>query len=405
MGSLYIECNMGAAGDMLMAALLELVDDRAGFLERLNNAGIDGVTVSSEPSKKCGITGTGITVKVDGREECADGHHHDNHHGHHHEPDREHHHSGYHDIEHIIGHLKVSGNVKKNALDVYKLIAEAESRSHGVPVRQIHFHEVGEKDAIADIVGVCMLIEELAPDAILASPVNTGSGQVSCAHGILPVPAPATAHILRDVPIYNDGAIKTELCTPTGAALLKHFVGKFTNMPVMAVCKTGYGMGKKDFPQINCVRAYLGDISGDNCMDEMAELTCNLDDMTPESLAFAQETLLREGALDVWVTSIGMKKGRMGAMLSCLCGNAVKDRMVSLIFKHTTTLGIRETICRRYTLQRESTEIQTKYGPVRVKSAEGYGAKKSKPEYGDIAKIAQENNLPIDAVLRQYPPA
>ncbi|MCL2218625.1 MAG: nickel pincer cofactor biosynthesis protein LarC [Chitinispirillia bacterium] len=396
MRSLYIECNMGAAGDMLMAALLELVDDRKKFLDRLNAAGIPNVAVSAEPSKKCGITGTHITVKVGGREEGAGGCHHHEHHD-------NHHHSGYSDIEHIIDHLNISGDVKKNAKAVYALIAEAESHVHGVPVNQIHFHEVGEMDAVADIVGACMLIEELAPDLILASPINTGSGHIHCAHGELPVPAPATARILRDIPIYNDGIIKTELCTPTGAALLKHFVGKFTNMPLITVSKIGCGMGKKDFPQANCVRAYLGDIAGDSAADEVTELSCNLDDMTPEAVSFAQETLLREGALDVWVTSTGMKKGRMGVMLTCLCDNAVKDRMASSIFKHTTTLGIRETICRRYTLQRESKQIQTSYGPVRIKSAQGCGVRKSKPEYDDVAKIARENNVPLQAVLQQCP--
>jgi len=441
MKTLYFECNMGAAGDMLMAALLELVDDQKTFLDKLNAAGIPGVIVTAEPSKKCGITGTRVTVKVDGREECDDHHHghehrhaggsHDDHHhshnhhhndshhhndnhhrhdnGHHHHHNdshrpRGHHHSSYHDIEHVIDHLNISDDVKKNAKAVYALIAEAESHAHGVPVHKIHFHEVGEMDAVADIVGVCMLIEDIAPDAIMSSPINTGSGHAHCAHGTLPVPAPATAHILRGAPVYSDGIIKSELCTPTGAALLKHFAGEFCPLPVMTIRKIAYGMGKKDFDQANCVRAYLGDAAGDSANDEVTELSCNLDDMTPEAVSFAQETLLREGALDVWVTSIGMKKGRMGIMLSCLCGIDKRDRMVSLIFKHTTTLGIRENTCRRrYTLKREQSEVQTPHGAIRIKTAQGYDVKRSKPEHDDVAKIALENDMSIDKVLEEWP--
>jgi uncharacterized protein (DUF111 family) len=190
MKTLYLECNMGAAGDMLMAALLELHDNPEEFLNRLNNIGILGVAVAAEATMKCGIKGTHINVKINGEEE--------NEHTHAHE---HHHHSDYHSIEHLIEHLRVSETVKKNVLEVYKIIAKAESHVHGVPVSKIHFHEVGEMDAVADITGFCMLIEELALDLILASPVNVGSGQVRCAHGILPVPAPATAQIVQNIPI------------------------------------------------------------------------------------------------------------------------------------------------------------------------------------------------------------
>ena len=406
MKTLYFECTMGAAGDMLMAALLELHDNPKDFLNRLNSIGIPHVVVSAEPSVKCGITGTHVKVEINGQEEDADSTNHEHHehaHDHHHEHDHEHdgndhhHHNGYHDIEHLIGHLNVSDTVKKNTLEVYRLIAEAESHVHGVPVHKIHFHEVGEMDAVADIAGVCMLIEELAPDIILASPVNTGSGHVRCAHGILPVPAPATAFILQNVPIYNDQTTG-ELCTPTGAALLKYFVKDFCKMPVMTVAKPGYGMGKKDFEKVNCVRAFIGNTAGTS--EEITELVCNLDDMTPEAVAYAQQFLLDEGALDVWTVPIGMKKGRPALSFSCLCSNETKDKMVSLIFKHTSTLGIRENTGRRYTLQREQTELETKYGTVRIKTAYGFGVKKSKPEYEDIAKIARENKMSIQDVLK-----
>ena len=423
MKTLYFECNMGAAGDMLTAALLELHDNPQDFLKRLNGIGIPNVLVKAEPSVKCGITGTHITVTVNGEEEDSHvdihqqhDHLHDEHdhthehtHGEHeHHQDHanddhahnEHHHShnSYHGIEHLIGHLNVSNTVKKNALAVYKLIAEAESHAHGVPIDKIHFHEVGEMDAIADITGVCMLIEEIAPDVILASPVNTGSGHVRCAHGILPVPAPATACILQDVPMFSDQT-QGELCTPTGAALLKHYVKEFRAMPIISVNKIGYGMGKKDFEKANCIRAYIGS-TADN-VEEVTELVCNLDDMTPEAVAFAQQLLFDEGALDVYTTPVCMKKGRMGLTFTCMCHSELKDKMVSLIFKHTTTLGMRENTSRRYTLQREQKEIQTQYGTVRIKTAYGYGVQKSKPEYEDIARIAKEKGISIQDVLKE----
>lgn len=247
---LYIECNMGAAGDMLMSALLELHPDPDDFIIRLNGLGIPGVKAEKKKSVKCGITGTHVEVSVYGGHE--DEHMHE-HHSHEH-----HHHTGMHEIEHIIGHFEIDERVREDILSVYRLIAEAESRAHGRDIEQIHFHEVGTMDAVADITGVCMLLDELSPDRIIASPVHVGCGQVKCAHGILPVPAPATAYILKDVPIYG-GAVRGELCTPTGAALLKHFVNKFGDMPIMRIKNIGYGMGTKDFETANCMRVMLGE--------------------------------------------------------------------------------------------------------------------------------------------------
>ncbi|MCL2564787.1 MAG: nickel pincer cofactor biosynthesis protein LarC [Defluviitaleaceae bacterium] len=427
MKTLYFECGMGAAGDMLMAALLELHDNPDEFLKTLNSAGIPGVTVTTCPSVKCGITGTHITVKVNGQEEHshddAHKHHHDHSHEHHHSHESHHehnhshehhehehnhnhehehnahHHSSYANIEHLISHLHISDYVKHNALAVYKLIAEAESHAHGVPITQIHFHEVGEMDAVADIVGVCMLIEELAPEKILSSPINVGSGYVRCSHGVLPVPAPATAFILKKVPIYSDH-IQGELCTPTGAALLKHFASEFRGMPMISVGKLGYGMGTKNFEKANCVRAFIGE--ADYKCDEVIELVCNLDDMTPEALAFVQQHLMDDGALDVYITPIIMKKGRPGFILTCMCRVSDRERMRFLIFKHTTTLGMREYYTNnRYALQKEDSIVKTQMGNVRVKTSHGYGVKKSKPEYDDIAKIAKEHNISIQDVLQK----
>ena len=288
MRTLYLDCGMGAAGDMLTAALLELFEEPNKMVRELAKLRIPGVRFLAERTQKCGIYGTHMRVIVWDMEEdehLHSHHHHDHGHDHHHD----HTHGGMADIAHIISHLNISDKVRQDVLAVYDLIAQAESHAHGVPVAQIHFHEVGTMDAIADVTAVCYLMDKLGIDKVYASPVHVGSGQVRCAHGVLPVPAPATAHILRGVPIYG-GEIKGELCTPTGAALLKHFVSEFGKMPPMTVEKIGYGMGTKDFPAANCVRAMLG--STDDSRDSITELSCNLDDMTGEELGFAMEQLL-----------------------------------------------------------------------------------------------------------------
>ena len=390
MKTLYLECSMGAAGDMLSAALYELLDDKENFINKMNNSGIPKVTFNAEPMTKCGILGTHMNVLVDGVSEGEE-HHHD--HDHHHE----HHHSSLKDIEEIIDSLNIPENVKSDVKNIYKIIAEAEGNAHGKPVTEIHFHEVGTMDAIADITMVCMLMNELKADKIAASEIHVGSGHVHCAHGILPVPAPATAYILRGIP-FSSGHVKGELCTPTGAALIRYFASSFGEMPVMTVDKIGYGMGKKDFEQANCVRAFLGSTSEKT--SEITELSCNIDDMTGEKIAFAMEKLFEAGALEVYTIPVGMKKSRPGILLSVMCSEAKKDEMVSLIFKHTTTLGIRENVSKRYTLKREIVKKETSFGEIRVKRSEGFGVVREKYEYEDLSRIANEKNISIDEILK-----
>ena len=404
MKTLYIECNMGAAGDMLTAALLELCPDPDAFIEKMNTLGIPKVRVSRSAVSKCGIRGTGISVKVGGVEEGeahpddnthhhADGHDHQSH-------ESSHHHASLGNISALIKSLAVSDTVKTHAMAVYSLIAEAESYAHSVPVSEIYFHEVGALDAVADIVGVCLLMEMLAPEQIIASPVHVGSGQVRTAHGILPVPAPATAYILKGIPFYSSG-IKGELCTPTGAALLKHYAVSFSNMPVMQVEKIGYGMGKKDFEAVNCVRMFLGEtVDGSEYKDEVIQLSCNLDDMTPEAIAFAMQTLLDSGSLDVFSVPIFMKKNRPAYMLVCLCSPDRAPEMAQLMLKHTSTNGVRQVGCSRYKLKSEFEQHNTPFGLVRMKISSGYGIVKSKPEYADVEKFAKESNAPFETVYR-----
>lgn len=443
---LYLDCGMGAAGDMLGAALAELLPDdaRDAFTSELNAAGIPGVHVSLDPSVKCGITGTHLTVTVNGTEEKEGGHSHshehshhdhqhdhahdhshshDHHHDHSHDHHHDHSHRSLHDIHHIIDDLKLPEAVRTDILAVYRLIAEAESKAHDKPVSEIHFHEVGTMDAIADIASVCLLLHKLAPDQIIASPIHVGSGQVKCAHGILPVPAPATAYILKDIPIYS-GSIRGELCTPTGAALLKHFVTRFDQMPLMTPASTGYGMGTKDFPAANCVRAILGESFAENQPETICELSCNVDDMTGEDIAFAIETFLQNGALDAFTVPCTMKKGRPGVLVTVLCKDPDQKQMTRLILQHTTTLGVRSAIKKRWVLSRtesetvipddmlanitapnmtagsKTQELKTTGNDCTIhsKTSTGFGITRNKYEHDDLEKIARTYGLTLAQV-------
>ena len=426
MRTLYIECNMGAAGDMLMAALSELLPDPDGFIARMNALNLPGVRFERRKMEKCGITGTHISVTVDGEEEHAhdvdngelgmgigksNSHEHSRDHGHEHTEsaanhspfpiphsqfhEHHHHHSSLRDIHAIIDGLDLPERVKADAKAVYMRIADAESQVHGHPVEQIHFHEVGALDAVADVVGVCALMREIAPERVAVSPVHVGCGQVRCAHGVLPVPAPATARLLQGVPVYG-GAIRGELCTPTGAALLTHFARDFGAMPAMTLDRVGYGMGTKDFPWANCVRVLLGET--EETPDSAAELRCNLDDMTGEAIGFAIRRLREAGAMDVWTQAIQMKKDRPGTQLCCLCPPEREAEFARLMLKHTTTIGVRCQTLRRYTLEREAVTLDTPYGPVRAKRSHGYGVDRTKPEFDDLAQIAEREDLSVGEI-------
>ena len=392
MKTLYLDCGMGAAGDMLAAALLELLPDPDGFIDRLNALQIPGVRFAREPAVKCGITGTRIRVTVHGTEENCGEHGRGETHGH--DGHMHHHsHSDMDGIRHIVyDHTHLPPKTADEVMRVYETIAAAESAVHGVPVSEVHFHEVGAMDAIADIAAVCMLMEELRPENVTVSPVHVGCGQVKCAHGILPVPAPATARILTGVPIYG-GTVEGELCTPTGAALLKHFATRFGEMPVMTVSAVGYGMGKKNFAAANCVRALLGETADDT--DTVTELSCNIDDMTGEEIGFAMERLFEGGAKEVYTVAVGMKKNRPGTLLRVMCAPQDKERMLALIYRHTTTIGVRETLTKRYILQRETRTLPTPYGDVRVKESSGYGVRRKKIEYEDLARVAREQGVSL----------
>ncbi|MBQ7060565.1 MAG: nickel pincer cofactor biosynthesis protein LarC [Clostridia bacterium] len=405
MKTLYLDLGMGAAGDMLSAALYELLDleGRAAFLARMEALGLENVVIEPQTVTRSGIRGTHMKVTVNGTEEGEETHehHHEHHHDHehdhhhdhehehehHHDHDHHHHHSSLGDINAVIAGLPVSEKVKSDMASVYSLIAEAESEAHGVPVTDIHFHEVGTLDAVADIAAVSILIETLAPDRIVCSAVHVGSGSVRCAHGVLPVPAPATAHILRGIPTYG-GSIQSELCTPTGAALIRHFADSFGDQPLMRVERVGYGMGSKEFERLNAVRALLGEEGGGE--ETVLTLSCCVDDMTAEEIGFACEMLFEAGARDVFTVPAYMKKSRPGTLIQVICTDGAREDLVKALFKHTSTLGVREARQLRHILSRDIAVEETPAGPVRIKRSEGYGTHKCKPEYEDVAAIARK---------------
>ena len=460
MKTLYIECAMGAAGDMLTAALLDLLspEEQQAFLEQMNRL-LPGVQVKATPAQKCGVQGLHVQVLVNGEEEHSHDHgpvhpevhpapavhehvhdcehHHDHEHSHEHDHEHDHHHEHNHDhhehehphdhvhehghdhphehehghghhhhatmtwVEHTIQETSLPPEVKEQALQVYHAIAQAESAAHGCPVDQVHFHEVGALDAVADVTAVCLLLHILAPEKIIASPVHLGSGQVRCAHGILPVPAPATAYILQGVPAYT-GSIRGELCTPTGAALLKTFAQSFGPMPVMVTEKVGIGVGSKDFEAANILRVFWGtDAEQEQTKkDQIVELRCNLDDMTGEAIGYVCELLLEAGALDVYTAPIQMKKSRPAVLLCCLCHPSEQDKLTQLMLRHTTTWGVRASAMGRSVLATRIVPVKTKYGMIRIKQGTGYGVKKCKVEYGDMAAAAARAGVELARVER-----
>ena len=377
---LYLDCAMGAAGDMLCAALLELHPDPEGFVARFNALGIPGVELRPEKTVNGGVSGTHVHMLIHGEEEGeAPAHPH-------------HHHRHLSDVESILDALPLPEAAARDVKAVYASIAGAEARVHGREVSEVHFHEVGALDAIADVAAVCLLIHELKPDRVCASPIHVGSGTVKCAHGVLPVPAPATALLLEGLPICG-GELRGELCTPTGAALLRRFVRDFGPLPPMRLEKLGSGLGTKTFDRPNCLRAFLGE--AEDASDRVLELQCNLDDMTGEEIAFASERLLEAGALDVWTQAIQMKKGRPGVLLGVLCRPDRREELLRCLFLHTSTLGVRESEKRRAVLDREERCEDGPLGPVRVKRVSGWGTLREKTEYEDLRRLALEQGLSL----------
>lgn len=371
---LYLDCFSGISGDMFLAALLDLGLDKKAFIEEIKKLPLENYDIKIKKDMKKGISGTNVFI------DAMEGHH----------P-----HRGLADIYAIIDKSSIKDQVKQTAKEAFLKLAKAEGRIHGKSPDKIHFHEVGAVDSILDIVGACILLDMLKVDKIISSPVNVGSGFVDCAHGTLPVPAPATLELLKGIPVYSRG--DGELTTPTGALILSMFVDQFGPIPEGAVRETGYGLGKRDTDAPNVLRTILIDEQKSSKFDndEVIILEANIDDMNPELFDNVIDNLFNKGALDVFLQSIIMKKSRLGIKLSCIAPKDKKEILAETILRETTTLGVREYEVRRTKLFRHEKVMTTSLGPVRVKiSSLGDDILRTMPEYDDIKSIAKENQLP-----------
>jgi hypothetical protein len=385
---LYYDCFSGISGDMNLAALLDLGVDKEYLKTELSKLNLDSeFEIRAGRDSRKGIFGTKVDIMLK----------HD--HGYHSHDQEE---RNLHCIENIINSSSLSENVKRMSLDMFRKVAEAEAKVHGKPLHEVHFHEVGAIDSIVDMVGAAVCIDFLGVDKVMSSPVELGGGFVRCAHGLIPVPAPATVEILRGIPV-KTGIIPFETTTPTGAAILASLVDEFTDLKDFIIERNGYGIGSRDTDIPNVLRVYLGERTGadgeESTEDDVYVLECNIDDMNPEMFEYVSEKIFERGALDVHRTPILMKKGRLGILLSVMCREDVKEKLKEKIFLETSTLGIREQLYHRTKLARKFEEVTTCYGKVTVKRSYCKGRLfNAKPEYEDCRRLANENDVPIKEV-------
>ena len=389
---LYYDCFAGISGDMNLAAMIDLgisPDYLRGELAKLNLHEFElKVTKDSRNS----IGGTRVDVIV-----------HEHHHGHHHgdkHEEKHHHHRNVRIISEIIDNSHLSQRVKDISKDIFMHVARAEAKIHQKSPEEIHFHEVGATDSIVDIVGAAICYDHLEIDKVLCSPVQLGGGFVTCAHGTMPVPAPATAEILKDVPV-RSGAVQFETTTPTGAAILKTLVNEFTDKPEFRIQKTAYGIGHKESEFPNLLRAYIGTLQEDLDTEKQGAVVIesNIDDMIPEHYDFLMQKLFQAGAHDVYFTPIIMKKNRPAVKVSVLCAEGDEPKFINILLSESSTFGIRKTKVTKEMLVRKTGQIETRFGKVRIKYGYLNGALvKSKPEYDDIRRLAEKNNLPVNDV-------
>jgi uncharacterized protein (TIGR00299 family) protein len=379
---LYYDCFAGISGDMNLGALVDLGVD-AAYLEReLGKLNIEGFRLEVEPGMRKGISGTKVTVVVD------------------HPENEKHRHLSH--IEALINNSSLSDRIKKKSLAIFDMVAEAEAKVHNISKQQVHFHEVGALDSIADIVGAAICQEYLEVDEIQASPVQLGGGFVKCAHGMMPVPAPATAEIVADIPV-KTGLVEYEATTPTGAAILAATVDRFESRMELVVHKTGYGIGQRDGEIPNVLRVYLAEgskrVTEDVEEEEAVMLECNLDDMNPERYTHVMDLLFEAGAADVFIIPIVMKKSRPGHMLSVLCNSDSVDKMKEILFTETSSIGLREHTLKKSMLRREMVVVSTKYGEIEVKRSYFNGkVVNEKPEFEQCRKLAREHGVTLEEI-------
>ncbi len=375
---LFFDCFSGISGDMTVGALLDLGADRELLTKSLSGLPVDGYRIEIKEGTKKGIGGTDFSVIIDKN---------------HKQPHRH-----LHDINDIIEKSGLDEEVKTKSKNIFSLIAGAESKVHRVPVEEIHFHEIGAVDSIVDIVGSALCISNLGVDEVWSSPLNLGGGSVECGHGVLPVPAPATLEILKDVPVYSSG-IKRELTTPTGGAVIRAFCTEFMDFPSMTIKKTGYGLGKADLDTPNVLRAVLGEEAS---FKTLVMLETSIDNMNPEIYSYLFPKLFEKGALDVFTAPIMMKKNRPAQKLSVLCTTEKTEELEGFLFKETPTLGIRRYPVARDEMERKQIKIETPYGEAVVKAAYMNGELiKFAPEYEDCARIAESSGKPIRQIYQE----
>ncbi len=432
---LYYDCFCGISGDMNLAALIDLGVSKEYLIKELSKLNLNSeYEIKVERAAKLGITGTRVDVilKDELNDEAhileqalhehshehyhhnGDEHHHEdsNHthehdhsheHTHSHEEhahNHEHHHRNLKDIEGIINSSNLSNRVKELSLKMFMKVAEAEAKVHGKALYEVHFHEVGAIDSIVDMVGAAICLDYLNVDKIIASPVQVGGGFVKCAHGLMPVPAPATTEILKNIPI-NTGIVQFETTTPTGAAILSANVEEFTPKVDFSITKVAYGIGHRDLEIPNVLRVYLGDAESLEKVEKQYILETNIDDMNPEIYGYIEEKLFEAGALDVFKTSISMKKGRPGVKLSVLVDEQSEKIVLDIIFEETTSIGVRKYEVEKIMLNREFSKVETEYGNITVKKSYYKGKLvKYKPEYEECKTIAKEKNVSIDKVYK-----
>ena len=399
---LYFDCSSGISGNMTLGALTEIIGDENYLLNELKKLNIDGYKIEISKKKKNGITGTYVDVILD-NEHTLDHHTdlHEHHHEHNHSSSHEHHHEhrNLEDVNKIIENSSLNNDVKDLAKKIFLRVAEAESKVHNKTLDEVHFHEVGAIDSIVDIVGTAILINKINPDKIISSIVNDGYGFIECAHGTISVPVPATSEIFVNSKVkFRQIDIDTELVTPTGAAIIAELAEEFKTLPTMTIEKIGWGTGSKDLKIPNVLKVYYGD------MQEKAEdflvMETNIDDSTGEILGYVQEKLFEEGALDVFFTPIFMKKGRPAYRLTVACKRKDMLKLQNIIFRETTTIGIRYRFESRTELAREFVEIDTKYGKIKAKKVINNGETYIYPEYENMKKLAKENNIPLKELYK-----
>jgi uncharacterized protein (TIGR00299 family) protein len=417
---LYFDCFAGASGDMMLGALLDAGLPMEALREALGSLALGslpsgGYELHATRVLRAGVSATKFTlVEPEPAPDAvapavvhAQAHEHTHAHGHSHGKSA-HAHRSLREIEGLIAKSALSPAAREKAIALFRTLAEAEAAIHNVPVEQVHLHEVGALDSIIDIVGSVFALEWFGAERIVASPLNTGSGMVKCAHGLFPVPAPATARLLTGVPIYANGP-SMELLTPTGALLVTGYASAYGPLPAMSIDRIGYGAGDRDFVGFpNVLRVYVGQTAERSEEERVTVMECEIDDMNPQLYGVLMERLLAAGALDVFFASVQMKKNRPGTLVTVLSPPEKREVLSQIVFRETTTLGLRYHDVLRECLRREQIEVQTPWGPVRMKVARrGDALMNASPEFDDCRRLAAEHQVPVKdvqaAAMRGFP--